>query len=128
MIDLIECNSPEDFYPKLSECEEMREKPLFLLFTGSKNVQTGRSWCPDCVAADPIIIETLEKIDGGCVLLVCSVDRESYRTADYIYRTDPRIKLTCVPTLIKWSGGKVLARLNDSQSQMVEFVQDLVDA
>ena len=28
---------------------------VVLLFTGTKNASTGKSWCPDCVVADPVI-------------------------------------------------------------------------
>lgn len=129
MIERVECSSPNQFAPALAACEEAAgDRPLFVLFSGSKNASTGVSWCPDCVAADPIIDSVLQSLDGGCVLLACSVDREPYRTPDYAYRVDPNIKLTCVPTLMKWSRGKAIARLNDSQCQVREFVVDLVEA
>jgi thiol-disulfide isomerase/thioredoxin len=129
MVDRVICSSAADFDATLSKCEVVANgRMLFMLFTGSKNTSTGLSWCSDCVTAEPIIDAALEKADGGCVLIVCSVDRASYRTPEYQYRTDPRIKLTCVPTLMKWNNGKALLRLNDSQSQIAELVQDLVEA
>eukprot|EP01032_Pedospumella_encystans_P026605 gene26605-30065_t len=109
MIDTILVASPEEYLPKLREAEALASstnKPLFLLFTGSKN-SSGRSWCPDCTAAEPVIEEALSSIPEG---------------------KDPSIRLSCVPTLIKWKNGKVLARLNDSQSQMADLVAELVDA
>lgn len=129
MKEVVHCSSIEEFQYKLSECEDrLQNRPLFVLFTGSKNDSTGKSWCPDCTAAEPVIDSVLNSLESGYMLLVCSVDREPYRTADYAYRTNPAIKLTCVPTLMKWKNGKAVARLNDSQSQVAEFVQDLVDA
>ena len=61
-------------------------------------------------------------------MLSSSVDREPYRSPDYVYRKNSSIKLTCVPTLIKWQNGKVLGRLNDSQSQVADLVRELVEA
>lgn len=129
MIDRIECSTPEDFATSLANSESRAAgKPLFVLFYGQKSKQTGTSWCGDCVAAEPIIESALSAIESGCVLLSCSVEREAYRSAAYSYRVNPVIKLTCVPTLLKWHNGKILARLNDSQSQIAELVQELVEA
>lgn len=130
MIETIECASPEDYASKLQEAENLAassNKPLFLLFTGTKNA-SGRSWCPDCTAADPVIEEVLSSLSEGAILLSSSVDREPYRSPDYVYRKNSSIKLTCVPTLIKWQNGKVLGRLNDSQSQVADLVRELVEA
>jgi hypothetical protein len=131
VLDTIECVSPSDYASKLKECEALAskdgDKPLFLLFYGEKN-SFGKSWCPDCTAAEPVIEEALSAISTGCILLSCCVAREEYRSPEYPYRTDPNIKLQCVPTLIKWHNGKVQARLNDSQSQLIDLVRELVDA
>ena len=129
MIERVFCETPDEFQSKLSACEvSAGKRPLFILFTGSKDIVTGKSWCPDCVVADPVIDEILNSLEDGCMLLYCSVDREPYRTPVYPYRTHPIIQLKCVPTLIKYQNGKVIARLNDSQCQEKGFVQDLVDA
>lgn len=129
MIETIECSSPEQFAGALSEAESRADdKPLFVLFYGQKSKSSGLSWCGDCVAAEPIIESALSAIEGGCVLLSCSVEREAYRSSEYSYRLNPAIKLACVPTLMKWRNGKSIARLNDSQSQIAELVQELVDA
>ena len=131
LLDTIECVSPNDYASKLKECEDLAskdgEKPLFLLFYGEKN-SSGKSWCPDCTAAEPVIEEALSAIPTGCILLSSSVAREAYRSPEYPYRTNPNIRLQCVPTLIKWQNGKVHARLNDSQSQVFDLVRELVDA
>jgi thiol-disulfide isomerase/thioredoxin len=100
-------------------------KPLFVLFTGSKNTN-GRSWCPDCVTAEPIIMSELLKITQGCILLECMVDREEYRAPGYLYKTNSA-KLKCVPTLHKFGPeGKSIASLNDCQSQNADLVHELI--
>ena len=129
MVERIECSVPDDFSSKIKEVEiKANGRPFFVLFYGAKTNAPGISWCPDCVAAEPIIDEALSSIEGGCVLLSCSVEREEYRTPSYAYRTNPAVNLTCVPTLMKWSNGKCIARLNDNQSQRAELVAELLDA
>ncbi len=126
MTERIICASPNQFSALLKETEN-DEKPFFILFTGSKG-SNGKSWCPDCTAADPVIESALNSLVGGCKILVCDVIREEYRDQNYIYRKDPRINLKCVPTLIKWANGKCLSRLNDSQSQQAGLVQELIES
>lgn len=130
-----ECYNVSDFTSGLHECEQISIQckiPLFILFTGKKSIGSNGdnkiSWCPDCVRAEPIINAALDATSDGYVLYECDVDRESYRTKDYIYRTDARIGLTCVPTLMKWSNNKCIARLNDSQSQNADLVKELIES
>lgn len=126
----IVCATPSEFNALLAEAEERRceNQPLFLLFTGEKDRATGRSWCGDCTRAEPLIDAALANIAGGCVLLECIVVRQEYRERDYVYRTDPRIQLKCVPTLIKWRNGKALGSLDDNQCQNETYLNDLIEA
>ncbi len=117
------CENTSLFEQRLSEAKRAAgSSPLIVLFTGEVNTATGRSWCPDCTAADPII----EDVFGSqnMVLLSCPVVREEYRDANYKYRILPDVKLKCVPTLIRW-GTKM--RLDDSQSQVRDLVASLLD-
>ena len=114
-----ECHNVSDFTTGLHECEQ-----ISIQCNGDNKL----SWCPDCVRAEPIINAALDATSDGYVLYECDVDRESYRTKDYIYRTDARIGLTCVPTLMKWSNNKCIARLNDSQSQNADLVKELFES
>jgi thiol-disulfide isomerase/thioredoxin len=77
---------------------ENSERPLFLLFSGEK--VDGRSWCPDCVRAEPILLAALEEYSPTSALVVFLVKREEYRNQPgYTYRTNPAVLLKCVPTL-----------------------------
>lgn len=101
--------------------------PLFLLFTGAKQ-SNGVSWCPDCVAAEPIIEASLTRLSRPIVFLECPVLREGYRgNPEYAYRAHPTFKLACVPTLIRMStdNNKVTGRLDDTQSQQEDLVEEL---
>lgn len=104
--------------------QEYSDSPLFLLFSGEKI--NGRSWCPDCVRAEPIIITTLEEYSPNAVLVVFSVVREQYKTPTFEYRVNPIISLKCVPTLHKWKDGASVASLDDNQCQDIRLVKELV--
>lgn len=129
-INRIVCASAPLFEDALSTAVTLSNdsaKPLFILFTGKVNEATGKSWCPDCVNADPVIEESLSKLATGCNLLVCIVDREEYRQPTYPYRVNSSINLKCVPTLHKWGKRGSIGSLNDSQSQQQMLVDELVE-
>ena len=126
-MDKIVVNDPADFNKQLESVvakSASNGKPIFLYFTGAKN-SDNISWCPDCTRAEPIVNEVLGNI--GCYFLEFNVIRENYRSEDYPYRTDPRIQLKCVPTLMLWKNGKSIVKLNDDQCQNKETVKDILD-
>jgi thiol-disulfide isomerase/thioredoxin len=96
------------------------------LLKGEKLLTTGKSWCPDCVAAEPLIEQALSELSPNYVLLECPVVKEDYRKSDYLYRVDPVIQLKCVPTFIKWAEDGPADSLNDSDSQNMDLVRKLV--
>ena len=125
----IECITPDNFESKLIEAEDIMKtsnKPLYILFTGSKAL-SGKSWCPDCEVAEPLILSVLSSIEVGCVILRCLVDREPYRNKEYPYRSNKLLNISCVPTLMKWENNKCIARLNDMQSQDSTLIMELVN-
>jgi thiol-disulfide isomerase/thioredoxin len=127
MFEVIE-SSPSEFQSKFEACEKRAAEQgmkLLLLFSGEVSIETGKSWCPDCTAADPIIEEALSSSSENFILLKCPVDRATYKARDHYYQKLPLVSLTCVPTLLKVSNGKCIARLNDSQCQVLENIIDL---
>ena len=63
---------------KLAQLEhEAKGSRLFIYFVGSKLPETGKSWCPDCVEAEPVLQQALqqleEKPDMKVVVLTCEV-------------------------------------------------------
>ena len=128
----IVCETTLEFEGKLAEAQGESGKlsrPLFILFTGAVSPETGKSWCSDCVAADPVIHKCLLEMEGGSVLLECPVLREEYRgNPEYLYRKHPLFGLKCVPTLIKFDNGKVKYSLDDSQSQDEDLVRTLLSS
>ena len=97
-----------------------------ILFTGAKT-STGSSWCPDCVRAAPIFEEAIAATVKDVEILVCDCVRRDYQSNDYPYKVNPKIRLDCVPTLINWKNGKVVARLNDAQCLHLDLVFELIN-
>ena len=95
---VLHCENTSSFASKIEEAKTLAgANPLIVLFTGAIDSTTGKSWCPDCTAADPIIHDVIGKTNS--VLLSCPVIRAEYRDPEYAYKTAPDIKLKCVPTV-----------------------------
>ena len=80
------CQNPSQFKHSLHEATSLslkEKKPLIIAFLGEKVATTGRSWCPDCVAAEPIIQTSLQSMIQGCVYLECIVKREEYKVSKF---------------------------------------------
>uniref|UniRef100_A0A2K5BYQ8 Thioredoxin domain-containing protein 17 n=1 Tax=Aotus nancymaae TaxID=37293 RepID=A0A2K5BYQ8_AOTNA len=57
--------------------EQHNGKAIFASFTGSKDTG-GKSWCPDCVQAEPVVREGLKHVREGCVFIYCQVGDKPY--------------------------------------------------
>ncbi len=120
-------NSPEEFDATLAQAEAVNAKHTYLLFYATENPQTGKSWCPDCVRAKPLIDSKLSQLTESTALVIANVDRDAYRgNPSYPYRTDPRFEIQCVPTFIRWQDGKKVHALNDLQCQNEDLVDDML--
>ena len=79
---------------------------LVTYFTGTPNPVTGKSWCPDCVEANPILKASVERArqelsDVRVIFFECTVDRQAYRVTDnYPYKVHPFVQLTSIPTVM----------------------------
>ncbi len=87
----------------------------------------GKSWCPDCVTAQPIVESTLEKeIQTPTNYLYVGVgERAFWKDANCIFRTSPLTKLKSVPTLFKW--GAAENRLEEEKCAKPDFVTMLLE-
>lgn len=124
MVVHIICNEVESFEGKLAEAQSAvgDRGVLAVLFTGAVAEETGKSWCPDCTAALPVIKAAIDKLEGACLLEV-PITRSDFRKDDLFYKSSSKIKLQCVPTLVRWDTQN---RLDDSQSQKPELVELLL--
>ncbi|XP_029832335.2 thioredoxin domain-containing protein 17 [Ixodes scapularis] len=121
MAKRITVKSFEEFQSTVAPLKD--EKHLLCLFTGSEDA-SGKSWCPDCVAAKPAIEEALKDGPDNTILLTCSIDKDLWVKRDNPFRTDNTLKLTCVPTLIRWGWNR---RLNDQECQDAGLVSMMLE-
>ncbi|XP_068642678.1 thioredoxin-like protein Clot [Aristolochia californica] len=99
-----------------------------LLFLADKDPATSRSWCPDCVRAEPVIYQKLEASAKDVVLLKAYVgDRPTWRNPSHPLRVDQRFKLTGVPTLIRWENDAIAGRLEDDEAHIANKIDALVN-
>lgn len=115
---------PSLFFETVEKATSMAPQ-VFVLFTGAIQEETGRSWCPDCTRADPIIDKVMSEVGEKGVLVEAEIRREDLRSNDdYMYKTNKKINLACVPTLINWANPKI--QLGDSQCQDEALVRTLL--
>lgn len=97
-------------------------KPIFVLFSGSKDAN-GKSWCPDCVVAEPAIKAALDKAPEDAAFIYVGVgSRDFWKDKKCVFRTDARTKLKCVPTLIKYGGPQRLEEEQCAQADLLEML------
>ncbi|KAJ3125241.1 hypothetical protein HK098_000439 [Nowakowskiella sp. JEL0407] len=102
----------------------------YLLYVFGKELEIGefigQSWCPDCRQSDSVIYPLLENFPD-IVSIKAPVIREDYKgNPEYIYRKDPNLKLTGVPTLYSLNNGIPVKRLVDSEAWDVVLVENLL--
>jgi len=96
---------------------------LFTLFTGSVN-DDGKSWCPDCNDAHPVIEEALNDAPECSCVITVYIDRTTWKDRDNNFRKSQDLQLTSVPTLIKVGTEK---RLEEAQCAKLSLVQMLLE-
>lgn len=118
-VEKVKILTPINFEETMKSIETLNEnKKVICLFTGP-------DWCPDCVTAEPIIMNCLEETTDEVIFVECLVERGDYKgNAEYFYRTHPKIKLTCIPTLMDWSNPRL--KLDDKQCADQELVRELM--
>ncbi|KAI3662528.1 hypothetical protein MP638_000638 [Amoeboaphelidium occidentale] len=115
---------PEDFKATLNELNN--EKQLYVVFFGSEDPETKESWCPDCVVSDPVIRRKIASIEGS-VLVECPVGlRSEWKgKTDHPYKVNPLLRITNIPTLLRWVNGKPTGKLVEGECLDTEKLQRL---
>ena len=87
--------------------------PDLVLFSGSKDPETGISWCPDCTAIEPVMQKLYDNPDYSKTrIAICSIERSVWKDQANEFRTGS-LRLKSVPTLLVWRADK--KRLAESQ-------------
>jgi len=92
----------ETLYNGFVEKRDQDVKNVIVLFTGNEDPQTGKSWCPHCVYAKPVIENAIEGLQNTEQITFATVKvghRDEWRKPDNPYRIH-KVKINCVPTLI----------------------------
>ncbi|KAL3457688.1 hypothetical protein BJX64DRAFT_268458 [Aspergillus heterothallicus] len=74
--------------------------PFFLSFHASVDPATGKPWCPDVVAALPVLKETFSPEHAPTVAFVQVGQKPEWKDPANVFRT--KWNLTAVPTLIRY--------------------------
>ncbi|MFS7906128.1 putative Thioredoxin-like superfamily [Helianthus anomalus] len=107
--------------------EAPNNKNNLILFLADNEPSTNRSWCPDCVRAEPVIYKKLESSSDDVALLRAYVgDRPTWRNPLHPWRVDSTFKLKGVPTLILWENGEVKGRLEDHEAHIEKKIDSLL--
>jgi len=107
-----------------TEVEKHNGKTVYVMFSGSKT-SDGKSWCPDCVTAEPVVNAQLDQVTSDIVYIYCGVgERAFWKDKTNVFRTNPKLKLTSVPTLIKW---KTPMRLTEAECASKDLVADIFE-
>ncbi|PWA35028.1 thioredoxin superfamily protein [Artemisia annua] len=108
--------------------EAQTNKANLILFLADNDPATNRSWCPDCVRAEPVILKKLESSSDDVALLrAYAGDRPTWRNPHHPWRVDSKFKLKGVPTLILWENGEVKGRLEDHEAHTEHKIEALIN-
>ena len=109
----------------IQKYEELKStnKTIIGMFSGGKDENTGKSWCPDCVVAQPVVDEALQKASSDTIYIYCSVGgRDFWKDKSNVFRTDSRLRLKSVPTLIKFGTPQRLEEAQCASKDLVEML------
>ena len=127
MVQKIEVTGFEAVVAKLDELK-VTGKTIIAMFSGGKDESTGKSWCPDCVVAQPIVDCAVEKLSDDFIYIYCSVGgRDFWKDKSNVFRTDPRFRLKSVPTLIKIGTPQRLEEAQCADSSLVQMLLEESD-
>ncbi|XP_061417806.1 thioredoxin domain-containing protein 17 [Lethenteron reissneri] len=104
-----------------SAVRRLQGRDIFVLFSGSKDAGSGQSWCPDCVAAEPVVRGALNTLPEGAVFIYCEVgDRTYWKNKDNEFRK--QLQLTAVPTLLKYGSPQKLVEEECLKPELVSML------
>lgn len=116
---MLSCEGLDELNTLLDKIESKR---IFLLFYA--NLIDGKSWCPDCVAAKPIIDDNMKYLEknSDTFITVYVGDKPTWKDPEHVLRHDDRFKVTGVPTLMLYKTDK---RLVEPECQNGDLIKNL---
>ena len=120
---IVRCPAPSDAFSAVADLVTRQGAGLFLFF-GAEDPQTGASWCPDCVTADPVLRRTIALTRRDLTLFECPVgQRSEWRNRlEHPYRLHPLFRVARIPTLVFIEAGVERGRLVEADCALPDSV------
>eukprot|EP00026_Physarum_polycephalum_P021626 Phypoly_transcript_24989.p1 GENE.Phypoly_transcript_24989~~Phypoly_transcript_24989.p1 ORF type:complete len:132 (+),score=22.55 Phypoly_transcript_24989:94-489(+) len=99
--------------------------PLFVYVIGKRD-ESGKSWCPDCVASDPIVFAALKNLPDYTLVEAGVIRAEYKNNPSFPYRTHAQLQIKGVPTFIHWTKDGPQKRLVEEELFKPEPIAELL--
>ena len=106
----------------------LKQKKDFIVYIYGDKDEKGRSWCPDCVVAEPFVEKAMEKIkeyESQKEVYFINISVEMFNRE--IYRNDKILKMKRIPTIIYFSQGVEMGRLVEGDMASQENIDAFID-
>ena len=110
----------------------LKQKKDFLVYIFGDHDEKGKSWCPDCVIAEPFVknaIQKIGKLEPQKEVYFINISVGIYNRD--IYRNDKILKMKRIPTIIYFSQGVEMGRLVEgdmaSQENIDSFIEQIYE-
>eukprot|EP00761_Pharyngomonas_kirbyi_P004215 gb/GECH01004219.1/.p1 GENE.gb/GECH01004219.1/~~gb/GECH01004219.1/.p1 ORF type:complete len:128 (+),score=37.06 gb/GECH01004219.1/:1-384(+) len=119
-------NKPANFDNELADIKNKSPDKKIFIYVFAEHVD-GKSWCPDCVVSDPIINEQFNKQKDSAILIECPVVRNEWKgEPNHPFKTHEQLKITALPTLLRWVNNEVTHRLVEGECHEENDVEKLM--
>ncbi|KAF8323998.1 thioredoxin-like protein [Clavulina sp. PMI_390] len=88
------------------------KRPM-LIFFGTPEAETGRSWCPDCRDVDDAVEKSFTPEDAPTGVMIYVGNKPEWKDLTNHFRGDYNI--SSIPTIIKLEDGKEVGRLVENE-------------
>ena len=108
--------------------EYLHQKKNFIVYIYGDRDAYGKSWCPDCIIAEPFVENVLPRIkdleskkEVYFINISVSIDKKA------LYKNDKIIKMKRIPTIIYFSQGVEMGRLVEGDMASQENIDAFID-
>ncbi|KAG0348863.1 hypothetical protein BG004_003907 [Podila humilis] len=102
-------------------------KKIYAYFFGHHAEDTCKSWCPDCVRSDPIVLKRFAEADDDTILVSVDVgDRATWKDPAHHLRHNKDTRLVGIPTLLRWNNTE--HRIEDESIEKAEVLDKFLSA
>ena len=108
--------------------EYLQQKKNFIVYIYGDRDAQGKSWCPDCVIAEPFVENALPRIkelESQKEVYFINIGVSSDKKA--LYKNDKIIKMKRIPTLIYFSNGVEMGRIVEGDLASQENIDDFIN-